>query len=185
MIVMFRERGSDEIADNLEAAAEKQAEAHLKTQQLMMNKHKPPQIQTPANESPAHKQTKSRTPSLPLSGSEILSSKRSIHRTSVRNSQCSLPSQYSMATTSESELESEGEVEDGEDHERSRSRKPSGILSKKQSTRICFNTLLMILHIYSKVRATFTILLNRSFTKIVISNVTNTRYALMPAAPDT
>ena len=85
MIVMFRERGSDEIADNLEAAAEKQAEAHLKTQQLMVNKHKSPQIQTPANESPTNKHTKSRTPSLPLSGSEILSIKRSNQRTSVRN----------------------------------------------------------------------------------------------------
>jgi hypothetical protein len=129
MIVTFRERGSHEIADNLEAAAEKQAEAHLKTQQLMMNKHKPPQIQTPPNQSPTHKQTKSRTPSLPLSGTEVISSKRSSRRTSMRNSQCSPPSQYTMATTSESEWESEGEVEDG-DHERSKSRKPSGILSK-------------------------------------------------------
>jgi len=47
MIVTFRERGSNEIADNLEAAAEKQAEVHLKTQELMMNKrtglrHEPP-----------------------------------------------------------------------------------------------------------------------------------------------
>ena len=38
MIVSFRERGSNDIADNLEAAAEKQAEAHLRIQELMNKK---------------------------------------------------------------------------------------------------------------------------------------------------
>ena len=55
MIVSFRERGSNDIADNLEAAAEKQAEAHLRTQELMNKKTsrlKPPIIQVPSNPSP-------------------------------------------------------------------------------------------------------------------------------------
>ena len=39
MIRTFRERGNHQIANNLESAAERQAEVHLKTQQLMRDKN--------------------------------------------------------------------------------------------------------------------------------------------------
>ena len=49
MIVTFRERGSDDLADNLEAAAEKQAEALLKTQCLLNNNNINPKPATTPN----------------------------------------------------------------------------------------------------------------------------------------
>jgi len=93
MIVTFRERGSDDIADKLEAAAEKQAEAHLRTQQLM-NKQKPPGIRIPINPIPV-RNIKSRSPTPAPAVMEVESNKRD-----------SIYSQYSMA--SESEWDSEG-----------------------------------------------------------------------------
>ena len=113
MIVSFRERGSNDIADNLEAAAEKQAEAHLRTQALMNNRAdrlKPPIIQGPSNPSPVI----SRTPVLKVV--EIEKKPKDTH----------------YIITSESEWESEGarEKEDcEEDAKRSRQtrrRNPSG-----------------------------------------------------------
>ena len=93
MIVTFRERGSHDTADNLEAAAEKQAEVHLRTQELMNRKtgrNIPPSIQIPRNPIPL-RTIKSRSPTPVLTVVEVEKSHRDSH--------------YSV--TSESELDSE------------------------------------------------------------------------------
>jgi len=115
MIVTFRERGSHDIADNLEAAAEKQAEAHLRTQQLM-NKPKAPGIRIPSNPTPVRGiKSRTPTPARRWSGSSPVEMEK--------NKRDSEYSQYSMA--SESEWDSEEMGEDENRDKKMRRRKPS------------------------------------------------------------
>ena len=126
MIVSFRERGSNDIADNLEAAAEKQAEAHLRTQELMNKKTsrlKPPII--PSNPNPV----RSVKPCYPTPVLAVVETGKSPKDT-----------QYSI--TSESELDSEGAREKQdcrEDEKRNRKvrrRNPSGKFHLKPGLRL-------------------------------------------------
>ena len=77
MIVTFRERGSNEIADNLESAAEKQAEVHLKTQELMSRRTglrhdpPPPTIHVPRDPEPVRRiKSRSATPTINMGDME-------------------------------------------------------------------------------------------------------------------
>ena len=135
MIVTFRQRGNHQIADNLEAAAEKQAEAHLKTQQVMMEKYRPVKCAAETPQSPAAYEIKEdsnkQTPLNKEANNEVEGTKsqknssQSSQKTSNRNSQCSQPSRYSLVATSESEWESEVDLEDKDQGEQ-KHQNPSG-----------------------------------------------------------
>lgn len=110
MVKTFRERGNHEIAASLEAAAEKQAEAVLKTQQINVR-----QAKTPSSPVPVAKPAVSREPT-PM---------KSPVRVRVRRSAASSPVPSSSPLEEEEKRSSRAESEWESEEEETSSRPPS------------------------------------------------------------
>ena len=113
MVKTFRERGNHEIAASLEAAAEKQAEAVLKTQQINVR-----QAKTPSSPVPVAKPVVSREPT-PM---------KSPVRVRVRRSAASSPVPSSSPLEEEEKRSSRAESEWESEEEETSSRPPSGAM---------------------------------------------------------
>ena len=113
MVKTFRERGNHEIAASLEAAAEKQAEAVLKTQQINVR-----QAKTPSSPVPVAKPIVSREPT-PM---------KSPVRVRVRRSAASSPVPSSSPLEEEEKRSSRAESEWESEEEETSSRPPSGAM---------------------------------------------------------
>jgi len=120
MINTFRERGSHDTADTLEAAAEKQAEVHLKVQQVMMgNNNTGVEIEQPEDRSVTRrnsfKASKSTTFPITITQSgeyDPVSNEENMKSSKVDNMRISKCISISMTTNGDSDWEGEADIDE-------------------------------------------------------------------------